>query len=138
MVVYLRMDIGTAKPSLEERARVPHHLIDVLEPGSNFSVAQWVNLALAMSGSGLGWTSNGNDVSTALTPLVALATAGNVDGLIEQLNLLLYAGRMSAALKQELLDAITSVNGSTAASQLNRARVALFLALASPEYLVQR
>lgn len=47
MVVYLRMDIGTAKPSLEERGLVPHHLIDVLEPGTDFSVAQWVNLAEA-------------------------------------------------------------------------------------------
>ncbi len=47
MMVYLRMDIGTAKPSLEERGQVPHHLIDVLEPGTDFSVAQWVNLAEA-------------------------------------------------------------------------------------------
>ncbi len=47
MVVYLRMDIGTAKPSLEERGLVPHHLIDLLEPGTDFSVAQWVNLAEA-------------------------------------------------------------------------------------------
>jgi tRNA dimethylallyltransferase len=47
MMVYLRMDIGTAKPSLEERRRVPHHLIDVLEPGTDFSVAQWVKLAEA-------------------------------------------------------------------------------------------
>jgi tRNA dimethylallyltransferase len=45
MMVYKRMDIGTAKPSLEERRQVAHHLIDVLEPGSDFSVAQWVNLA---------------------------------------------------------------------------------------------
>jgi tRNA dimethylallyltransferase len=45
MMVYKRMDIGTAKPSLGERGQVPHHLIDVLEPGSDFSVAQWVHLA---------------------------------------------------------------------------------------------
>jgi tRNA dimethylallyltransferase len=42
MMVYRGMDIGTAKPSLEERARVPHHLIDLLEPNTDFSVAQWV------------------------------------------------------------------------------------------------
>ena len=47
MMVYLRMDIGTAKPSLEERALVPHHLIDILESGTDFSVAQWVHLAEA-------------------------------------------------------------------------------------------
>ena len=56
----------------------------------------------------------------------------------ERLNLLLYAGAMSASLKQDLLDAVTSVPGIDAASHTNRAKVALFLALASPEYLVQR
>ena len=30
--VYRGMDIGTAKPSLEDRQRVPHHLFDILEP----------------------------------------------------------------------------------------------------------
>ena len=35
--VYKYLDIGTAKPSLEERARVPHHLIDILEPDGEFN-----------------------------------------------------------------------------------------------------
>ncbi len=39
MQVYRGMDIGTAKPTLEERARVPHHLIDVVEPEEDFTVA---------------------------------------------------------------------------------------------------
>ncbi|MGO0123345.1 tRNA (adenosine(37)-N6)-dimethylallyltransferase MiaA [Desulfothermobacter acidiphilus] len=38
MMVYRGMDIGTAKPSLEERRGVPHHLIDVVEPDQHFSV----------------------------------------------------------------------------------------------------
>ncbi len=42
MKVYRRMDIGTAKPSAEVRARIPHHLIDVVEPSEDFSVAQYV------------------------------------------------------------------------------------------------
>ena len=45
MMVYRGMDIGTAKPTLAERARVPHHLIDVVEPDETFSVAQYVTLA---------------------------------------------------------------------------------------------
>jgi len=45
MKVYRRMDIGTAKPSTEVRAKVPHHLIDVVEPSEEFSVAQYVRLA---------------------------------------------------------------------------------------------
>jgi len=37
--VYRHMDIGTAKPSLQERTLVPHHLIDVVDPDHNFSLA---------------------------------------------------------------------------------------------------
>jgi tRNA dimethylallyltransferase len=36
------MDIGTAKPSAAERARVPHHLIDILDPVQSYSAAQFV------------------------------------------------------------------------------------------------
>ncbi len=45
MMVYQGMDIGTAKPSLEERLRVPHHGIDILAPNTDFSVAAWVAMA---------------------------------------------------------------------------------------------
>ncbi|MFH1573450.1 MAG: tRNA (adenosine(37)-N6)-dimethylallyltransferase MiaA [Acidobacteriota bacterium] len=45
MKVYRRMDIGTAKPSAQDRTRVPHHLIDVAEPSEEFSVARFVELA---------------------------------------------------------------------------------------------
>ena len=40
--VYRGMDIGTAKPSLTERAAVPHHLIDILDPVEAYSAAQFV------------------------------------------------------------------------------------------------
>jgi tRNA dimethylallyltransferase len=39
MVVYRGMDVGTAKPTAAERARVPHHLLDLVEPSEPFSVA---------------------------------------------------------------------------------------------------
>jgi tRNA dimethylallyltransferase len=45
MKVFRRMDIGTAKPSPEIRKQVPHHLIDVVEPSEEFSVARYVELA---------------------------------------------------------------------------------------------
>ena len=45
MSLYRGMDIGTAKPSEEERARVPHHLIDVLDPHEEFTVAEYVKAA---------------------------------------------------------------------------------------------
>lgn len=45
MQVYRGMDIGTAKPSQAERQRIPHHLIDVCEPGEHFDVQRFVELA---------------------------------------------------------------------------------------------
>ncbi|MBN1341363.1 MAG: tRNA (adenosine(37)-N6)-dimethylallyltransferase MiaA [Phycisphaerae bacterium] len=45
MQVYRRMDIGTAKPSPDERRRVRHHLIDIVEPGEAFSVGRFVEHA---------------------------------------------------------------------------------------------
>jgi uncharacterized protein (DUF1800 family) len=102
------------------------------------TTAQWVNLAERMAGNGIGWTGSQSDVAANLQPLADLLAAGQVADAIERLNLLLYAGRMSSTLKQDLVDAMVSVGGTTAAAQLNRARVAVFLALASPEYLVQR
>jgi len=47
MQVYQRLDIGTAKPSPAERARVPHHLIDVVNLVESFDAAQFVRLATA-------------------------------------------------------------------------------------------
>jgi tRNA dimethylallyltransferase len=47
-LVYRGMDIGTAKPSLEERGGIPHHLIDILDPAEAFSTGQFRNKALAL------------------------------------------------------------------------------------------
>src|SRR5512136_3041344 len=44
--VYRYMDIGTAKPTAEERSAVPHHLIDVVDPNADFSVALYQSLAM--------------------------------------------------------------------------------------------
>ncbi len=45
-LVYRHMDIGTAKPDLDTRLRVRHHLIDVIDPTENYSAAQFRNDAL--------------------------------------------------------------------------------------------
>lgn len=45
MMVYRRMDIGTAKPSREIRAEIPHHCIDIVEPSESFSVARYLSFA---------------------------------------------------------------------------------------------
>ena len=45
MQVYRRLDIGTAKPTPEERARVPPHLLDVADPGEAFDTVRFQELA---------------------------------------------------------------------------------------------
>lgn len=45
MTVYRGMDVGTAKPGAGDRARVPHHLLDVLDPWESLTVAWWLERA---------------------------------------------------------------------------------------------
>ena len=45
MTLYRGMDIGTAKPTREERTAVPHHLLDVLDPWESGNVAWWLKEA---------------------------------------------------------------------------------------------
>jgi tRNA dimethylallyltransferase len=47
-LVYRGMDIGTAKPGLEERQGVPHHLIDILDPADAYSTGRFRDDALAL------------------------------------------------------------------------------------------
>jgi tRNA dimethylallyltransferase len=52
--VYRGMDIGTAKPSREERSRVPHHLIDVVDPDHAYSSGRWRSDAICAAADILG------------------------------------------------------------------------------------
>ena len=45
--VYRGMDLGTAKPTAEQRARVPHWLVDVVDPDEEFGLARYLDLAQA-------------------------------------------------------------------------------------------
>jgi tRNA dimethylallyltransferase len=45
MALYREMDIGTAKPSAQQRCQVPHHLIDILRPDEDYSLANYVDAA---------------------------------------------------------------------------------------------
>ena len=74
MQIYRGMDIGTAKPTAEERQGVPHHLLDIYAPGEAFSVARYVELADAAA----------QDVlSRGMVPIVAGGTGLYMDALIE-------------------------------------------------------
>src|SRR5450432_3477067 len=43
--VYRRFDVGSGKPAAEERQRIPHHVIDVVEPAEAMDAARWALLA---------------------------------------------------------------------------------------------
>ena len=45
MQIYKRMDIGTAKPTIEEMAGIPHHMLGVAEPEEDFSVSKYCEMA---------------------------------------------------------------------------------------------
>ena len=60
MAIYRTMDIGTAKPTVDEQARIPHHLINVVDPHQEFSVAEYVLHA---------WTIMTDIVNRGRTPL---------------------------------------------------------------------
>ncbi len=45
MQIYRRMDIGTAKPTAEEMQGIAHHMLDVADPGEDFSAARYVDMA---------------------------------------------------------------------------------------------
>lgn len=47
MAIYRGMDIGTAKPTKEEQAQVPHHLIDIVDPSEEFSIERYLDAAHA-------------------------------------------------------------------------------------------
>ena len=74
MQIYRGMDIGTAKPTEAERCGVPHHLLDICDPGEPFSVARYVELADAAA----------QDIlHRGMIPVVAGGTGLYMDALIE-------------------------------------------------------
>ncbi|MDT8447903.1 MAG: tRNA (adenosine(37)-N6)-dimethylallyltransferase MiaA [bacterium] len=78
MLVYKGMDIGTAKPSAEERALVPHHLIDILTPDQPFNAGLFQHLSDQAIGDIIGRGKN-----ALLLGGTNLYLRGLVDGLIE-------------------------------------------------------
>ena len=74
MQIYRGMDIGTAKPTAEERKGVPHHMLDICAPDEPFSVARYVELADAAA----------QDIlARGRIPIVAGGTGLYMDALIE-------------------------------------------------------
>ncbi|HYL90152.1 MAG TPA: tRNA (adenosine(37)-N6)-dimethylallyltransferase MiaA [Burkholderiales bacterium] len=77
--VYRGLDIGTAKPSAAERSRVPHHLIDVIDPDQSYSTGRWRTDAIRCVGEIL---SRGNvPLIVGGTMLYYRALVGGLDAL---------------------------------------------------------
>ena len=93
MQIYRRMDIGTAKPSKEEQALVPHHLIDIREPYENYSVAEFHSDAKAAAE---------DACSRGILPIVCGGTGLYIESLLHPTD---YAEGSSAdpALRAELM-----------------------------------
>lgn len=74
MQVYKGMDIATAKPSKEEMQGVPHHMLDIIDPGESFSVARFKELA-----------QNAADdiIARGKVPVVAGGTGLYIDALVQ-------------------------------------------------------
>lgn len=111
------------------------------------SVAGYLNTMQTTIDAGIGNTppgGSGRDVRA--TYATEMALAGDANSLVDRMNLLLFSGQMSTTLRARMVDAVNSVAipGGTAtaaqisAAQLNRAKLAIFMSMASAEYLAQR
>lgn len=91
MQIYRRFDIGTAKPTAEEMQGVPHHMLDVADPGEDYSVARYVEAASACVDGIL---------SRGALPIVAGGTGLYVDSLLAGLDFAAFTGGYREKLQQ--------------------------------------
>ena len=94
------------------------------------SVVGYINFMQTLVNGGVG------DVKADYTALLALADGSQT--LLDELNLVLAAGQLSAATLATMKTALDSMASGTAATRANRVYAALVLVLAAPEYLVQK
>lgn len=90
MQVYRRMDIGTAKPSIDEMQGIIHHMIDVAEPDEDFSVSRYCDMAAPMVE---------DIVSRGKTAIIAGGTGLYMDSLIQGNN---FAPFPSTGVREKL------------------------------------
>jgi uncharacterized protein (DUF1800 family) len=105
------------------------------------TVAGYLNTMQSTVDAGIGTATGGvRDVRSAYSAETALA--GDVNALVDRVNLLLLNGSMSSGLRNRIVEAVGAISlpatGSQSAALLNRAKLAIFMTMASPEYVVQR
>lgn len=100
VAIYKGLDVGSAKPTKEERAFCPHHLIDIVEPEKEFSVAEYEKVAL----------DSVNDIFTRKkTPIICGGTGFYVDALLYKRS---YGGCGKNEEVREKLKDMLEKNGS--------------------------
>ena len=107
MQIYRRMDIGTARPTAEGMAGIPHHMIDVADPEEDFSVARYVEMAAACV----------DDIlARGKLPIVAGGTGLYVDSLLSGRTFAAFSPESS--LRQELEGELAERGGEAMLAEL--------------------
>jgi uncharacterized protein (DUF1800 family) len=100
------------------------------------SVAGYLNYMRAAVQSGVGISTAGvRDIQPNYA--AELQLVNDPSALVDRVNLLLAGGKLSPASKAIIVDAVVSINPSTDAAKLNRVYTAIYLTMASPEYILQ-
>ena len=107
MQVYKYMDIGTAKPSAEDMLGVPHHMLDVVLPQDDYSVARYV----------LDATQCVDDIlSRNNLPIIVGGTGLYIDSLLSGRG---FSARADAALRRELEEEYDNIGGEAMLRKLS-------------------
>lgn len=105
MQVYRRMDIGSAKPSVEELQSVPHHLIDVVDPEQPFSVSDYQQLSTAA----IRTIHNKGKI-----PVISGGTGLYINSLLYEMD---FSGTSSNDAYRKELESFAEINGADALFQ---------------------
>ena len=112
-----------------------------LQIADEVTVAGYVNTMQTTIDQGIGATANGlRDVRANYASEIAVANDANA--LVDRVNLLLMSGQMSSTMRTRIIEAVNAVaiptTGSQTAALTNRAKLAIYMTMASSEYMVQR
>ena len=100
--IYKGMDIGTAKPSIEERQGVPHYGLDLVEPGERFTVADWKSYAESKIK---------NIEARGKTPIIVGGTGLYIDALIYDYHFHGPTGHKIGDIEQKTCSDRTEIKG---------------------------
>jgi uncharacterized protein (DUF1800 family) len=101
------------------------------------TLSRWVNAVEVMLREGIGWHGNVLDVTLPLTTEAGMVVSSPA-AFINRMDTLLFAGKMSPALRKNIMDGMLGVNEKSAYSTQWRTRVGIYIAMTSPEFLIQR